>query len=289
LKKKIIQFVQFDFFVVVVPVFFFLFILFFFFFCSFSFCFLVTLHFFFARMTLYFSISTLTVIALTLLQSTGTQALVCWQGTSNAGYALDCQSSQDQCISYSYKCQEGDTTCVAGTPFEVALCGTDAVCQSVKTLPDASNIECCKTASCNGARLVAAAKGPVCGVSGAGQAICSVETPFCASYDAVCMVAGAGCTEAQVNTTVTFRVCANKDLCDSITSPQAAAFYKNAVCSDPKATTAAVTGSGADVGVGVTSGAAGAATTTATKDSTGSAMAVQLGTAAVVAIVAILN
>lgn len=60
------------------------------------------------------------------------------------------------------------------------------------------------------------------------------DTPFCASYDAICEQEGPNCSKAQVNTTVTFTVCANQLLCDQITSPMSAGFYKNAYCVDPK-------------------------------------------------------
>jgi hypothetical protein len=79
-------------------------------------------------------------------------ALSCWSGASlvNSGaYKTTCPADSTICISYGYKCQASDTTCVAGTPFVVGACGTQTVCDSAKLLPDASNTVCCSTDNCN--------------------------------------------------------------------------------------------------------------------------------------------
>jgi hypothetical protein len=89
----------------------------------------------------------------------------------------------------------------------------------------------------------------------------SVGTVYCG--------AGKSCSYYESMTGAAFAMCADKDLCDSITSPQAAMFYKNAKCCNTPNCNAPGATATAPAGPGTTSapapaGPGGAGSTSAT-------------------------
>jgi hypothetical protein len=172
--------------------------------------------------------SSLSFVLLSSVSVSVVCALSCWSGTSLVNSAVlktECPADSTVCISYDFKCQASDSTCVAGTPFAVGLCGTQTQCDSVKFLPDASNTVCCNTDNCNTAVTLDVPAGTT--KCFAAQTIPGNKPTtgwaFCG--------AGKSCSYYEtLSTGDVYAMCAGKDVCDSITSPQAALSYKNAKC-----------------------------------------------------------